>query len=127
METAAYKKDIIKYARKFIDFFEKEFGSDESKFRFFDGDDFPEACDALGFEMDCGAAFIAADRESWSSVDGLKENINKFTDIKVIGSGLYSSWRYYNHWGTPLEAGEHTKEWFLVLLRRLIFLCEQDS
>lgn len=106
METTSSKKDIVAFAQKYIAFFEKEYGSDESKFRFFDGYDFPEACDALGFEMDCGAAFNAVHEGSWSSVRELEANIDKFTDINVIGSGLYSKWRGYNHWGSPYDANE---------------------
>lgn len=126
METAINKEDIINFAQKYIDFFEKEFGSDESKYWFFGYDYFAKDCEALGFEMDCGIAFTAVHQESWSTVRVLKANIDKFTDINVIGSGLYSKWRAYNHWGSPSEANEYTKEWYLVLLRRLIFLCGQE-
>ena len=123
METSASKKDIITFAQKYIDFFEKEFGSDKSKDWFFGDDFFAKDCEALGFEMDCGQAFIAVDKDSWPTASALKDNLDKFTDISVIGSGLYSKWRAFNHWGSPLEAGEDTKRWYLILLRRLIYLC----
>ena len=123
METSASKKDIITFAQKYIDFFEKEFGSDKSKDWFFGDDFFAKDCEALGFEMDCGQAFIAIDEGSWPTSRVLKDNLDKFTDISVIGSGLYSKWRAFNHWGSPLEAGEDTKRWYLILLRRLIYLC----
>ncbi|MBO4531754.1 MAG: hypothetical protein J5767_14075 [Paludibacteraceae bacterium] len=126
METAASKKDIINFAQKYIDFFEKKFGSDKSKYWFFGDDYFAKDCEALGFEMDCGQAFIAVDKDSWPTSSVLKDNLDKFTDINIIGSGLYSKWRAFNHWGSPLEAKEDTKQWYLILLRRLIVLCSQD-
>ena len=122
---AASKKDIISFAKKYIDFFEKEFGSDESKYWFFGDDYFAKDCEALGFEMDCGLAFRAVHEDSWPTSRVLRENLDKFTDIGVIGSGMYSKWRAFNHWGSPLEAKEDTKEWYLILLRRLIFLCRK--
>ena len=126
METAASKKDIISFAQKYIDFFEKKFGSDKSKDWFFGDDFFAKDCEALGFEMDCGLAFRAVDKESWPDSHILQDNLDKFTDINIIGSGLYSKWRAFNHWGSPLEAKEDTKQWYLILLRRLIDLCSQD-
>ena len=122
----ASKKDIITFAQKYIDFYENRFGSDESKYWFFGDDYFAKDCEALGFDMDCGQAFIAVDKDSWPTSSVLKDNLDKFTDISVIGSGLYSKWRAFNHWGSPLEAKEDTKQWYLILLRHLIVLCGQD-
>ena len=125
MQTTTSKKDIITFAQKYIDFFENKFGSDESKYRFFGDDYFAKDCEALGFEMDCGFSFTDIDKESWSSSKVLKDNLDKFTDINIIGNGLYSQWRAFNHWGSPLEAKEGTKQWYLILLYRLISLCNQ--
>ena len=53
--------DIAKFADKYIDFFEKEFGrTTESYYRFFDNNDFPNDCQEIGFDMDCGQTFIDA-------------------------------------------------------------------
>lgn len=126
MGASSSKKDIISFAQKYIDFFENKFGSEKSKFDFFGEVEFAEDCDALGFEMDCGESFRAVDDEASRDFELFKSRIDKYTDIKVIGSGLYSNWRYYNHWDSPSHANNATKEWFLILLRRLIFLCNQD-
>jgi hypothetical protein len=37
----------------------------------------------------------------------------------IIGSGLLSKWRDYNHWLSPSDANNDTKEWFLLLLKRV--------
>lgn len=53
--------DIAKIADKYIDFFEKKFGrTRESYYRFFDNNEFPNDCQEIGFDMDCGHTFIDA-------------------------------------------------------------------
>ena len=127
METSASKKEIITFAQKYIDFFEKEFGSDESKYKFFGEVEFAEECEALGFEMDCGTSFDQAAKELWNENESAETNIAKFNDIKILGNKLYSEWRYYNHWDSPSHANEGTKKWLLILLRRLVSLCSQNE
>ena len=97
--------DIAKFADKYIDFFEKEFGrTTESYYRFFDNNDFPNDCQEIGFQC-------------------LKDNIEKINDIQIIGNALFSQWRNFNHWSSPSYANEDTKEWFLILFRKLKDLC----
>ena len=80
-------KDIEKFADKYIDFFEKEFGrTRESYYRFFDNNDFPNDCQEIGFDMDCGQTFIDAYGErAWNDIQCLKDNIEKINDIQIIG------------------------------------------
>lgn len=113
--------DIAKFADKYIDFFEKEFGrTKESYYRFFDNNDFPNDCQKIGFEMDCGQTFIDAYGErAWNGIQCLKDNIEKINDIQIIGNALFSQWRNFNHWSSPSYANEDTKEWFLILFRKL--------
>ena len=112
--------DIITFTEKYINFFLAEFGTPESKYRFFDSDSFSNDCRALGFEMDCGNAFIAAyGMDAWRSFEVLRATIDKINDVMIIGSGLFSKWREYNHWSSPSDANDETKEWFLVLLKRM--------
>ena len=101
-------KEIEKFADKYIDFFEKEFGrTKESYYRFFDNNDFPDDCLKSGFDMDCGQTFIDAYGErAWN-------------DIQIIGNALFSQWRNFNHWSSPSYANGDTKEWFLMLLYKL--------
>ena len=111
---------LEKFANKYISYFENEFEpTGKSYYRFFDSIEFPNDCRALGFDMDCGESFIKAYGEpAWNNVQDLKACIDKINDIKIIGSGLFSMWRYFNHWSHN-HAGEKEKEWFLVLLCKL--------
>lgn len=113
-------RNIKKFTEKYINFFNSEFGTPESKYRFFDTDSFPNDCRNLGFEMDCGHGFIKAyGMESWCSIEGLEAAIDGVGDVMVIGSGLFSKWRDYNHWSSPSDANDDTKKWFLILLKRM--------
>ena len=54
---------------------------------------------------------------------GLKRVLGPFALISlgvgvIIGAGLFSRWRYYNHWAYS-GPDEKDKEWFLILLHRL--------
>ena len=53
---------------------------------------------ALGFQMDCGHAFSEKYGGSASKYDGLDKIIDDVTDIDLLGSAIYSQWRYFNHW-----------------------------
>ena len=112
--------DIRTFTEKYINYFYTEFGSPESKYHFFDSDSFPNDCRSLGFEMDSGQGFIEAyGIESWRTSEGLRAAIDRIDDIMIIGSGLFSKWRDYNHWSSPSDANYDTKEWFLMLFNRM--------
>jgi hypothetical protein len=53
-------------------------------------------CQALGFQMDCGHAFSEKYGDAASSCDALNRIIDEVTDIKLLGSAIYSQWRYFN-------------------------------
>ena len=112
--------DIEKFADKYIDFFEHDFLREpKSYYRFFEGEEFPNDCRALGFEMDCGESFINAyGLTAWKDNLVLKESIERISNITIIGAALFSQWRYYNHWAYS-DATEETRQWFLILLYRL--------
>jgi hypothetical protein len=122
------KRRITNFANKYISFFENEYVRyGESYYHFFDNNVFPNECWGFGFEMDCGRSFTNAHgRSSWEDPKGLKENIDKINDISIIGSGLFSKWRYFNHWAYE-HANEKDIEWFLTLFRRMKELIEKDS
>ena len=117
------KSEVISFAEKYINFFHNKFGTTpQSYYQFFDSDTFPNDCRKLGYEMDCGKSFIAAyGEEAWDKYDNLARIIDKATDVKIIGSGLFSKWRYFNHWSYS-HATEEDKKWFLLLFERMIAL-----
>lgn len=112
--------NLIEFSQKYIDYFSNDFGRDRSScYRFFESQDFPDACISLGFEMDCGQSFIAAyGEEAWRSLAKLSAIIEKIDDVNLIGSALFSQWRYFNHWSYS-DATDEDREWFLILFKRL--------
>jgi hypothetical protein len=115
---------LSEFTKKYIDYFENDFGkTSEAYYRFFDNSTVPNECYQLGFEMDCGESFTKAfGNELWNTTEGLEEKIKETTDIKMLGSAVFSQWRYYNHWADS-HPNDEVKEWFLILLRRLKELC----
>ena len=90
---------------------------------------FADDCEALGFIMDCGNSFSMRYGKAVSNVNELIKVIDEVNDIKLLGSALYSQWRYYNHWAyTGAEIVEpENREWFLVALRRMEKLSDMSS
>lgn len=81
-------------------------------------------CDALGFDMDCGHAFQEKYGHVVSNHESLDRIIDDVTDIPLLGSAIYSRWRYFNHWactgGEILEP--NNRVWFILALSRLALL-----
>lgn len=74
-------------------------------------------CAALGFEMDCGHAFSERYGQAANNHEALDRIIDDVTDIPLLGSAIYSQWRYFNHWVYDDTAIlEHqNRAWFILL------------
>lgn len=107
------KKSIFLFAEKWIDLFSAENGN---SFEF----NFGEDCTELGFQMDCGTEF---NRQFPGCFDiheqNLKEHINEISDIDLLGSALFSQWRYLTHWAGMYSLDQYTCNWFLIALKKL--------
>lgn len=85
-------------------------------------------CAALGFEMDCGHAFSEKYGQASSNHEILNRIIDDVTDIHLLGSAIYSRWRYFNHWaydGAEILEPEN-RAWFILALNRLALLSEEN-
>lgn len=78
-------------------------------------------CAALGFEMDCGHAFSEKYGNAANNYEALDRIIDDVNDIPLLGSAIYSRWRYFNHWAyTGAEILEpQNRNWFITALVRL--------
>lgn len=81
-------------------------------------------CDALGFKMDCGHAFSEKYGNAANNHEALDRIIDDVTDIPLLGSAIYSQWRYFNPWAyTGAEILEpENRAWFILALSRLALL-----
>lgn len=85
---------------------------------------FAEACFSFNFKMDCGEAFIANfSTEAFNDFQALAKIIDKVDNLHLIGSAIFSKWRYYNHWAysNDIETVEN-RAWFIIALSRLEML-----
>ena len=112
-----YKKQVQEFSDKWIEKFrdnninylkliEEELGND---------------CAKLDFEMDCGNAFSEKYDGAFNDVNILKKVIDDVDDLLLLGSAIYSKWRYYNHWAYSGEdiLESQNREWFILALERL--------
>ena len=85
-------------------------------------------CDTLGFEMDCGHAFSEKYGNAANNHEALDRIIDDVTDIPLLGSAIYSQWRYFNHWAyTGAEILEpQNRAWFILALCRLALLSGEN-
>lgn len=83
-----------------------------------------DECAALGFEMDCGHAFSEKYGQAANDHEELNKIIDEVTDIPLLGSAIYSQWRYFSHWaydGAEILQPEN-RSWFILALSRLALL-----
>ncbi len=78
-------------------------------------------CARLGFKMDCGQTFGEKYGMAASKADALKRVIAEVVDVPLLGSAIYSQWRYFNHWAYSGEEilEPENREWFILALERL--------
>lgn len=93
---------------------------------------FADDCNDLGFDMDCGQAFQAKYKNAaydWGTLDRIIDDVK---DADLLGSAIYSRWRYYNHWA--YDAAEilspSGRGWFITALnglKRIAIESKDDS
>jgi hypothetical protein len=85
---------------------------------------FADDCKSYGFKMDCGESFTEAFKDK-NVFNDSQEFIN---DVQLLGSAIFSKWRYYNHWSGPGESilSERNKAWFVIALERLRSLTDEE-
>ena len=83
---------------------------------------FADACLSFDFKMDCGEAFITAySSETFNDYRELDKIIECVVNIPLLGSAIFSRWRYFNHSAdNPNEIAEaDNRAWFIIALSRL--------
>ncbi len=116
------KLQVSEFANKWIEKFENPNVTEREILDHYFADD----CFALGFEMDTGVAFEEKYGKAVYDLEALKQIIDEVTDVPLLGSALFSRWRYYNHWAMGGESvlDIQNKEWFISALYRLKVLSE---
>lgn len=90
---------------------------------------FADECFSFGFEMDCGNKFI----ETFSSDAFYKNNeldkvIDSIDDVALLGSAIFSHWRYVTHWADYSSTlDEEHRPWFITAFGRLAVITEEED
>ena len=90
----------------------------------FEKNNFPKDCEDFGFEMDCGNKFVETYGTEMMKGNNLENDIERINDIMILGSGIFSNWRYFNHWAYCRPTEEDIK-WFILAFKRLIELTKE--
>lgn len=92
-------------------------------------DDFADECLAFGFEMDCGKSFEAAfpGTNAFHNADVLYEIIEQIQDVHLLGSAIFSQWRYVTHWAKASLLDLQYRNWFITAFSRLDILTADDG
>lgn len=120
-------KKIHEFAMKWYD----KFRDTKTRYNICDDSSFADDCFSFNFKMDCGESFIAAypDKNVFNDYQELDKIIDSINDIQLLGSAIFSKWRYFNHWaynGEEIESPENRK-WFMTALGRLEQLTSEDK
>ena len=83
---------------------------------------FGAECVDLGFGMDCGESFKRAFPDiDFRDVDGFEKVIAGIDDIFLLGTAIFSYWRWFTHWNEFHDiCGDEPRKWFLLAFDRLI-------
>ena len=83
-----------------------------------------DECEKLEFEMDSGNAFYAKYGDAVHNYEELRSVIEEITDISLLGSAVFSRWRYFNHWAySGAEILEpQNRLWFILALEKMAML-----
>ena len=82
------------------------------------GDEFEK----LGFDMDFGNEFCKVYPLALESSSELEKIIDKVSDIALLGSAIYSKWRYAVYWQLVIDVSEDDRAWFKIALEHLLLI-----
>lgn len=83
---------------------------------------------SVGFKVDCGHAFSEKYGLAAEDCKALTEIIDEVTDVELLGSAVFSRWRYFNHWAYDGAAilESQNREWFIIALSRIAELTNEN-
>lgn len=113
IDSCLFSADYATTLKAFCKRFEAALVGSMQGFHELDGDMF-----ALGFNMDCGEEFLQRYPEG-NTLEGLRAVIAEIDDAPLLGSGIFSHWRYVTHWTWEGEPSEEDLEWFRLAVKRL--------
>ena len=116
------RKAIHLFAKKWIN----KFSSPNLSTNEFE-DCFGTDCIVLGFQMDGGHQFEKLYPHALHPDGGNFDSIvSTITDIDILGSAVFSQYRYLTHWSFYPGLDEQYKHWFIMALQQLCLLTKKN-
>lgn len=111
---------IYNFAEKWLD----KFKNPNTNYRELVDHHLADDCENLGFKMDCGNGFAEKYGDAVYNSEEMKKIIDDVTDIDLLGSAIYSRWRYFNHHAYEPASIKSKKEsdWFIIAFERMKIL-----
>ena len=113
-------KSIIEFCDKWIILFSDE---NTDAYTLCDDISFGDECLSFGWKMDCGKSFLK--KYNCTFFNDALLHIENENDIALLGSLLFSHWRYFNHWAYSASDILQYRNWFLAVLQRIKTLAIQ--
>ena len=89
---------------------------------------FNKECFSLGFELTQIDNYTCKHSDaSLKDPKQLKTIISKIQDVHLLGSIIFSKWRYITHWTSDSVLEPHHRDWFIIALSQLIKLTEKSE
>ncbi len=117
MGSDRYRK-IYEFASKYYDLY----ASKETSVIQLEDEEFAKDCLDLGFNIDGTEAFERKHRCATVSTEVMKAACRGETDIDLLGSAIFSQWRYFTHWSQRDLTDSDIREWFKTGFIRLLEL-----
>ena len=108
------KERMVVFCDKWIELFSNE---DTSYLKLMDDSSFAEDCCLFGWEMDYGEAFF--NKYKCESFRNALQYVSEEDNMALLGSLLFSHWRYFNHWAYSGSEILEYRDWFVVVLQRI--------
>lgn len=111
----------MEQVREFCFFWRDKFLDPDIYYRELTGPALGDDCQNLGFRMDSGDGFEAKYPGAMGNTEAFASIIEGVGDIRLLGSAIYSQWRYFSHWsGDPRSIlEEDNRTWFLLAFGQL--------
>ena len=125
MLTQRKQPDIAAFAQKWCE----RFKDPAATAPMLKGRELGDDCAAIGFRMDYGLSFSAKYGNAAENADALRKIIERVTDISLLGSAVYSRWRYFNALAISENEilTEENRAWFTLALGQLAILAQKHS
>ena len=115
------KKAIHLFTKKWI----SKIGSPDLSFNEFE-DYFGNECTSLGFQIDCGQQFEKMYPHAFDpNSEDLDSIVQSVTDIDLLGSAVFSQYRYLTHWAFYPDWNDQYRRWFIALLDQMRWLTKK--